>query len=97
MGREKKKAAVPPATATAGKERHRKAKATAISDQDPNVNLNPRKQVPQLTHQTFYELVRNKDFKKKPLEFEVLHVMPDLIPISIPSFWSPCIQPGGSV
>ncbi|KAH6688309.1 hypothetical protein F5X68DRAFT_275230 [Plectosphaerella plurivora] len=66
MGREKKSTARP----STGKEKHRRT----IKEIKRNAPLPPglvaRKAVPVSKHKTVLELVENKDFKKKPLDFE---------------------------
>lgn len=67
MGREKR-AQAGPASSTA---RHRKRGVI-----DRNAPLPPglvaRKAAGKVNHRTYMEIVENKDFKKKPLDFEVL-------------------------
>jgi hypothetical protein len=67
MGREKKSTAGP----STAKDRHRRA----VKEIKRNAPLPPglvaRKAAPVSKHKTVLELVENKDFKKKPLDFEV--------------------------
>jgi len=69
MGSSKRSA--PAAASVAAKERHKKAQRMQF---DPKAPLPPglvaKPTVPQLKHKTYFEIMENKD-KKKKLEFKV--------------------------